>query len=57
MTRQEIEYWIGNLTSEETVVLAEVALDNINTFDAVEVIVKFANTDSAIAADLVTELG
>jgi hypothetical protein len=52
-----MEHWIGALDSDEALTMAKVALDNIDTFAAVEVIVEFAQTDSNIAADLVTELG
>jgi len=56
MTRTEMEHWIGNLTSEETVTLAEIALNDISDNDAAEVIVSACLNNDEVRSDVAAQL-
>lgn len=47
MTRIEIEKWVNDLTTEETVTLAEVALNEISNADALNVMFEWAGANGA----------
>ena len=56
MTRDEMAHWLGNLTNEETAVLAEMALGDLPDTDAAEVIVSVCLNDDTIHGEVISQL-
>ena len=56
MTEQELRYFIGNLSSEDSVKLLKILLEDVSENDALDTIETWVNSDSTILTEIYERL-